>query len=110
MSVADACGLLKKHPYAGVSVKSIHATRPNPIVEAVRQPTDDANPKVTHSNMVSDGYRVYFDEIDSGQTVSKQVFGSGDSGSHELQPTEGMPQPLKEAGRRLNEFSVITGH
>jgi eukaryotic-like serine/threonine-protein kinase len=48
-----------------------------PVVEEVRQLTDDGNPKSTLSTIVSDGSRVYFDEIDSGQNVSKQVSTTG---------------------------------
>ena len=48
-----------------------------PVVEEVRQLTDDGNPKSTLSTIVSDGSRVYFDETDLGQVVSKQVSTTG---------------------------------
>jgi serine/threonine protein kinase/Tol biopolymer transport system component len=48
-----------------------------PIVEQVRQLTDDGIPKTTLSTIVSDGSRVYFDETDFGQIISKQVSTSG---------------------------------
>ena len=48
-----------------------------PQVEGVRQLTDDGNPKSTRSTIVSDGSRVYFDEMDSGQIVSKQISATG---------------------------------
>jgi serine/threonine protein kinase len=44
-----------------------------PVVEQVRQLTDDGNPKSTVSTIVSDGSRVYFDETDLGQIISNQV-------------------------------------
>jgi len=50
---------------------------PAPIVEEVRQLTDDGNVKGTRSTIVSDGARVYFDEMDAGQTTSKQVAVTG---------------------------------
>ena len=48
-----------------------------PAVEQVRQLTDDGIPKSTLSTIVSDGSRVYFDETDLGQFVSKQVSTTG---------------------------------
>ncbi len=48
-----------------------------PQVEGVRQLTDDGNPKSTISTIASDGSRVYFDEIESGQMISKQVSAMG---------------------------------
>lgn len=60
-----------------------------PVVEEVRQLTDDGNPKSTLSTIVSDGSRVYFDETDLGQIVSKQVSTTG-----------GQAQRLPEASKR----------
>jgi Tol biopolymer transport system component len=54
-------------------------TRPAlmPIVEDVRQLTNDGNLKATFSTIVSDGSRVYFDEMDSGNPVGMQVSATG---------------------------------
>jgi serine/threonine protein kinase/Tol biopolymer transport system component len=48
-----------------------------PVVEDVRQLTNDGNLKATFSTIVSDGSRVYFDEMDSGDPVSMQVSATG---------------------------------
>jgi len=48
-----------------------------PVVEEVRQLTNDGNLKATFSTIVSDGSRVYFDEMDSGNPVSMQVSAIG---------------------------------
>src|SRR5580704_12824988 len=51
--------------------------RPTPVVEEVKQLTNDGNLKATFSTIVSDGSRVYFDEMDSGNPVSMQVSAAG---------------------------------
>jgi len=56
-----------------------------PVVEEVRQLTNDGNLKSTFSTIVSDGSRVYFDETDSGKLVSMQVSTTG--GQATLVPT-----------------------
>jgi serine/threonine protein kinase/Tol biopolymer transport system component len=48
-----------------------------PVVEEVRQLTNDGNLKATFSTIVSDGSRVFFDEMDSGNPVSMQVSAIG---------------------------------
>jgi serine/threonine protein kinase len=48
-----------------------------PVVEDVKQLTNDGNLKATFSTIVSDGSRVYFDEMDSGNPVSMQVSATG---------------------------------
>jgi serine/threonine protein kinase len=48
-----------------------------PVVEDVRQLTNDGNLKATFSTIASDGSRVYFDEMDSGNPISMQVSATG---------------------------------
>jgi serine/threonine protein kinase/Tol biopolymer transport system component len=50
---------------------------PMPVIEDVRQLTNDGNLKGTFSTIVSDGSRVYFDEMDSGNPVSMEVSAAG---------------------------------
>jgi eukaryotic-like serine/threonine-protein kinase len=54
---------------------------PIPVVEEVRQLTNDGNLKSTFSTIVSDGARVYFDEMESGNPVSMQVSATGGQGT-----------------------------
>jgi serine/threonine protein kinase len=62
-----------------------------PIVEAVTQLTDDGNPKGTNGTLATDGSRVYFDEMDSGQYLTKQVSARGGQ-------TTPIPSAPKESG------------
>jgi Tol biopolymer transport system component len=48
-----------------------------PTIEGVLQLTDDGNPKLLTSALVSDGYRIYFNELRAGSLVIAQVAVSG---------------------------------
>ena len=48
-----------------------------PTIEGVLQLTDDGNPKLLTSALVSDGYRIYFNELRGGSLVIAQVAVSG---------------------------------
>jgi DNA-binding winged helix-turn-helix (wHTH) protein/Tol biopolymer transport system component len=44
-----------------------------PAIESVLQLTDDANPKLLTSVLLSDGYRIYFNELRAGSPIIAQV-------------------------------------
>ncbi len=48
-----------------------------PTIESALQLTDDGNPKLLTSALVSDGYRIYFNELRAGSPVIAQVAVSG---------------------------------
>jgi eukaryotic-like serine/threonine-protein kinase len=62
-----------------------------PVVEEVKQLTNDGSLKATFSTIVSDGSRVYFDEMDSGHPVDMQVAATGG----QVTP---VPTTLKKSG------------
>jgi DNA-binding winged helix-turn-helix (wHTH) protein len=52
-----------------------------PTIESVSQLTDDGNPKLSTSALLSDGYRIYFNELRAGSSVIAQVaVGGGETG------------------------------
>jgi DNA-binding winged helix-turn-helix (wHTH) protein len=48
-----------------------------PAIEGALQLTDDGNPKLLTSALLSDGYRIYFNELRAGSPVIAQVGASG---------------------------------
>jgi hypothetical protein len=48
-----------------------------PAIEGAFQLTDDGNPKLLTSALLSDGYRIYFNELRAGSPVIAQVAASG---------------------------------
>jgi eukaryotic-like serine/threonine-protein kinase len=56
-----------------------------PTVEAVTQLTDDGNPKVLHSSVVSDGSHLYFGELQGSSEVLARIPAGG--GQTEVIPT-----------------------
>jgi len=48
-----------------------------PTIEGALQLTDDGNPKLLTSALLSDGYRIYFNELRAGSPVIAQVAASG---------------------------------
>src|SRR5947208_1928411 len=48
-----------------------------PVIEGALQLTDDGNPKLLTSALLSDGYRIYFNELRAGSPVIAQVAASG---------------------------------
>ncbi len=57
-----------------------------PTVDAVTQLTDDGNPKLLHSSVVSDGSHVYFGELQGSSEIVARVVPSG-GGQTEVVPT-----------------------
>jgi dipeptidyl aminopeptidase/acylaminoacyl peptidase len=48
-----------------------------PAIEGASQLTDDGNPKLLTTALLSDGYRIYFNELRAGSPVIAQVAASG---------------------------------
>lgn len=48
-----------------------------PVIEGVLQLTDDGNPKLLTSALLSDGYRIYFNELRAGSLIIAQVAAGG---------------------------------
>jgi DNA-binding winged helix-turn-helix (wHTH) protein/Tol biopolymer transport system component len=48
-----------------------------PTIESALQLTDDGNPKLLNSALLSDGYRIYFNELRAGSLIIAQVAVSG---------------------------------
>ena len=63
-----------------VVLMALFAWRPllsRPKIESVLQLTDDGNPKLLSSALLSDGYRIYFNELRAGSLVIAQVAVNG---------------------------------
>jgi DNA-binding winged helix-turn-helix (wHTH) protein/Tol biopolymer transport system component len=57
------------------------SSRGQPAIEGVLQLTDDGNPKLLTSALLSDGYRIYFNELRAGSPIIAQVaVRGGDTG------------------------------
>ena len=54
-----------------------HSLRGQPAIEGALQLTDDGNPKLLTSALLSDGNRIYFNELRGGSPVIAQVAASG---------------------------------
>jgi Tol biopolymer transport system component len=65
-----------------------------PAIESALQLTDDGNPKLLTSALLSDGYRIYFNELRGGSQVIAQVAASGGETG---QIVSGIPSPTLAA-------------
>ena len=65
-----------------------------PAIQSVLQLTDDGNPKLLTSALLSDGYRIYFNELRAGSPIIAQVaVGGGETG----QIISRIPSPILAA-------------